>query len=193
VDVRWLVGVFVLASTACATPAPNERGDGAERPSAPTSSPTTLIDHEVAWPSEAIRDDLVSQLGDEARLAVARSTVPVLMVDDAALLSAAIVMSKPRWTAISAAADGITLSLSATRSAHRYPHIGPAEGKDRVRDHAAFVTQNEQIWSASWIEGGVAYAIEVECSSLPDPRCADDAYLRKLTARLGYLGGEGAR
>lgn len=159
---------------------------------APAPSPT-VVDQSVSWPAIAVDGEALAALPEPSRRAVADSKVPVLLVSSPALLAAAKVMAKPRWTAVSTKADGLHVSLSATRSAHRHPHLGPVQGPDQVRGQPAFITQNEAIWSASWMENGVAYVLEVECASLPDPRCDDDAQLRTLLDELAYVGGEGAR
>jgi hypothetical protein len=45
------------------------------------------------------------------------------------------------------------------------------------------------IWTASWVEDGVAYALDVECAAAgDDPRCASEAYLLTLVDDLAEVG-----
>ena len=181
----------VTAVTAC-TQDPQRPSTGEAAPATPPPSPT-VIDKPVAWPSATIDEGTLAALSEPARAAVAASKVPVLLVARSSLLGAITVIAKERFTAVSTKGDGIHVSVSATRSAHRRSHLPKVKGETEVRGQPAFVTQNEAIWSASWIENGIAYVLELECASLPDPRCEDDTHLRTLIDELVYVGGEGAR
>jgi len=178
--------------TGCADP-PSAPDRAEPPPEAPAAAPVhEVVVHPVVWPAAAALDDEARQaLPPAAQAAVQRATVPVLVVGRPAALAASIVMTKPLWTALSTRFDGVTVSLSGTRAAHRYPHLAPAEGRARVRGKPAWVTQNEGIWSAAWREFGVAYVLEVECGERPDPRCADDGFVLELAHQLRYVGGAG--
>jgi hypothetical protein len=192
---RWVSAMMALGVATCAAACAQDA------PSAPSSSDPpgndvareverpSIVDVDVVWPAESIDTVALAALSEQARGVIATSPVPAFVVAEGALLASAVVMAKSRWYAVSARADGVVVSLHASRAAHRYPHLPRAEGKQSVRGLPAFVTQNEQIWSAAWIEGGVAYSLELECVSLPDARCADDAHLMSLAARLAYVGG----
>ena len=155
-------------------------------------APHSVVDMEVTWPSTPLDRQALAGLSTEAADQVARATVPALVVKRQGLLNATKVVVKPRFFALSARHDGIIVSLHATATAHRYRHVAPARGSARVRNHAAFVTANEAIWSAAWVENGVAYSLEMECAALPDPRCDDASSLMDLTTALAYVGGLGA-
>jgi hypothetical protein len=58
-----------------------------------------------------------------------------------------------------------------------------------MRGVMGHVTVNEGIRAASWIEDGVAHALDLECAVAGDPRCADDAYLLGLIEGLVFAGG----
>ncbi len=175
----------------------------ADRPSAPNGSATPSPEadavpaHEVVvqpivWPPPAAVDVAArSALPPAARAAVERATVPVLVVNRPEALPRTTIMAKPLWVASSTGFDGVTISLGATRAAHRYRHISPVQGRASVRGKPAFVTQNAGIWSAAWLESGAAYTLEVECGTRPDPRCDDDRFLLELAAKLSYVGGAG--
>ena len=135
-----------------------------------------------------------SLIGVTPLLAAAQDMVTYtsdMSFDDATFaIESAIVMARPAWTAVSARRGGLTISLHATRVEHAYEDIAPAKGPHKVRDQPAFITQNEEIWSASWKEYGVHYALEVECDDPSEARCADDAKLRALAKTLRYVGGK---
>lgn len=179
--------------SACGSTEP-ERSAPADAP--PTNEPQAAerVVAAVAWPEASTIDvSALGRLSEASRRVVERAPVPALVVSDDVLLANAVVMAQPSWYAVSTRGDGITVSLHASKVAHRYPHIPPLErptGK-KVRGHDAIVTENEAIWSAAWIEGGVAYSLEVECARLPDPRCESDAFVMGLAGRLAFVGGEG--
>jgi len=183
------MAALLAAGVGACTPDPGRPATGGD--SAPAPSPT-VVDHDVRWPTATPDRATFDALDEAARRSVENSKVPVLLVARSTLLPATKVIARDRFTAVSTEGDGIHVSLSATRSAHRHPHLPKVKGTHEVRGEPAFITQNEAIWSASWMENGVAYVLELECASLPDPRCEDDAHLRSLIAELAYVGGEGA-
>ncbi|MEM6786522.1 MAG: hypothetical protein AAF715_03300 [Myxococcota bacterium] len=148
----------------------------------------------VDWPPVGELDGAAfARLTPRSRAAVVSSALPVLIPgsllegDPAELL----VMARPKWTAVSGrGADGTTVTVHATRVVHGST-IGDASklGPDAVRGHAAFTTQNEGIWSVSWREYGVTYALEVACRAPTEPRCQDARHLHALAANLRYVGG----
>ena len=89
--------------------------------------------------------------------------------------------------------DGATISLQGTRAAHRYEGIEPADRQSRAsRRHKGFVSVNEGIRTASWMENGAAYSVDVECSDLRnDARCQSDDFVLAVVAQLTYVGGSG--
>jgi hypothetical protein len=179
----------ILVALLCASCAQDDKPE--PPPMAGRTATGRTVAAEVAWPAlGAIDRSVLAQLSEASRVAVAQSRVPVLLVDDPGLAGQAIVMAKPAFTAISARHDGVTMSLHIHRLAHRHPDIPSAEGDRTIRGHRGFVTQNEAIWSASWHENGVAYDLDVECGTLPDPRCESDGYLLSLADSLRYVGGK---
>jgi hypothetical protein len=195
-DVRWVVfSVILVACTPLERPLEEQQPPPQEaepQEAQPPAIAHEVTDVEVVWPTTAVDHDALAQLPAGSALVVARSPVPALVVNRERLLNDARVMAKARWYAVSTRGDGVTVSIHATQTAHRYPHLPVLQGPALVRGQAAFVTQNESIWSAAWIEGGVAYSLEVECDALPDPRCETDTFLLSLAAELTYVGGEGS-
>ena len=176
---RWLCALGLWAACAAGCEGGTDAAPVERQPAADDRPSATLTVDQAA----------LQQLPARSREAVAAARLPVLVVDDARLLAAAVVMSEPRWTAVSSRSDGITVSLHATAVRHRFEHIAPHAGRSEVRGTPAWVTQNEGIWSAAWTEGGVAYSLELECDTLPDPRCDDSALLLELATKLVVVGG----
>lgn len=155
----------------------------------------------VAWPAASSVDEgalrALSSDGtrteDELRALVARSPVPVL-VPKALRLTTPTLIVEGEFFALTGRADGATLSLQGTRAAHRYEGIGPVAGNRDVRGELhlrGFVSVNEGIRTASWMENGVAYSLDVECSDARDARCQSDDFLLSVLAELTFVGGSG--
>jgi hypothetical protein len=178
----------VLVLSACNTsPSAPERG-------APPPSPeeAKLVVNEVVWPDAAAIDRAaLGALPERAASHVRSSRVPVLLPAREALLAVASVVAKELWTSASMRAEGVTLTVTASRASHRVPGVGPTKGNRALRGTHGFVSQNEGIWSASWIENGVAYSVEVECASPEAPRCADEVFVTEVANDLAYVGGAG--
>jgi hypothetical protein len=173
--------------------APPEPGTASSEPpqAAPAQGRIELA--EVIWPPAAQLDrSALTSLPAQARSAVDASQIPVLVPRRAALLTAPTIIARENWTSFSARTPEITVSLRATRLARRYDHIPPARGPRTVRGLPAFVTQNEGIWSATWMENGVSYSLDLECASPSDAACASDALLLEIAGELAYVGGAGA-
>lgn len=151
------------------------------------------------WPPVAQIDAGVRDRASAAlRAAIARSPVPVLMPADPSWLARAglYVAEDPQtfgyaFTATRDDGDGARhLSVQASRFATLLPHIGRVRGRP-VRSGEGFLSVNEGVRTASWIEHGVAYSLELECFD-PEAANCDDAALRELVAGLVYVGGAAA-
>ncbi len=147
------------------------------------------------WPPTS---ELARALRDRAPAsvlaAVARSPVPVLLPGDPSWLARANVFvpddPQPFGYAFAGALDERHLSIHASRIATLIPHIGQVRG-DPVRSGFGSFSVNEGVRTASWIEHGVAYSVDLECFDHEAPTC-DDAVLRDLVAGLVYVGGAAA-
>jgi hypothetical protein len=180
-----LAAVSVLASCNTAPPAPSQSAPEAASPQA-----GGLRTREVAWPARGTLDrGALGALGARAAEAVRGSRVPVLLPARRELLAAAQVIAKERWTVASVRAEGATITVTASRAARVVPGVGAAQGNRDIRATRGFVSQNEGIWSAAWIENGVAYSVEVECASPDAAMCADEAFVMELANGLAYVGG----
>lgn len=148
------------------------------------------------WPSdEAIDDDLVAMMSAQARSALDTLPLPALVSSREGFARSTTIMPGARWYATWARHEDLTVTLNASGEAKVYPHVrGGFTGNERVREREAFVTQNEGIWSVTWIENGVAYDLGLECESPTMPQCQDGAFAMELVEDLRYVGPrEGAR
>lgn len=146
----------------------------------------------VQWPSPHSRDVQAYEALDEtSRAAVDDAPVPVLVPSLDEHLDERRVMHGPRWAAFWGRREGLTVSLHASGMARVLPGVRPEPGPATVRETPGFVTRNEGIWSASWIESGVAYALELECTPLDAPPCDDESELLRMAEDLVYVGGRG--
>lgn len=152
----------------------------------------------VAWPAASSIDDRVleslsrdgTRTDREIRALVARSPVPVLAPKTLRLASPSLVV-EGEYFALTGRVDGATISLQGTRAAHRYEGVDPATGDRDLRGTRGFVTVNEGIRSASWIENGAAYSADIECGDARDERCKSDDFLLSVVAQLTFIGGSG--
>lgn len=152
----------------------------------------------VRWPDAEARDGAAYEGFDaRSRVAIDEAPVPVLVPAPAVALDERSVMRGPEWYAFwgrRAAGDAeaaVTITLQASRMARVYPGVRPQAGQHTLRGLPAFVTQNEGIWSASWIEHGVAYDLGLECAPPDAAPCHDQAELEALAEGLRYVGGQG--
>lgn len=152
----------------------------------PGASPTLA---EVRWPAESEVDrGLIARLSPELRAQVESAPVPVLL-PPALDYGRAKMTVEPAYYALSAPDDGVTIALQATKRGHHWDDVAPATGSHRLRGVGAFISKNEEIRTASWIENGVAYVLDVECERRLDLRCADDRYTVALIESLRFAGG----
>lgn len=199
-----------LSLTACdrgsdvsgARPLADPEGRAAPLESTPPSSDGPKIKARTAsgktevrtprW-SESVEVLAESLLSDTSRAEVKKAPVPALVVNEPKWLAATVVTTGPHWYAASFRDGGLTVSIHGTRLAHLHDDIPPAEGRSSVRGRPAFVTENEAIVSAAWVEDGVAYSLDLECFDRDDRRCRDEAYVLELGGRLVFVGGQGAK
>lgn len=148
-----------------------------------------------SWPpNEALASELRERLPAGLREAVDRCPVPVLVPADAAALAQA-TMHSPRAADSYGYALAVPLadrhvSVQASRIATLLPHIGHTRGNRRIRGGDGWYSSNDGIRTASWIEHGVAYSLDLECRDPEGPACSEAA-LEALVRDLAYVGGAG--
>lgn len=190
----------ILIAAALATSACNGNTSASRTDDhAPTVATTSVsVRPTVAWPAASSVDDgVIASLSREGerserdvRALVARSPVPVLAPKQLRLTTPSLVV-EGEYFALTGRADGATVSLQGTRAAHRYEGIEPAKGSHDLRGTRGFVSVNEGIRTASWIENGAAYSVDVECADSRDERCKSDDFLLSVVAQLTFIGGSG--
>lgn len=144
------------------------------------------------WPSSnEIDAELWARLPDAARTAALESPVPVLVPREGSLVAEAAIFSQATGYALSARHDTRTVAIQASKSATLLPHVGHVPGTTRLRGTPGWVSSNDGIRTASWIEHGTAYSLDLECAAPDGPECSE-ATLRGLVEDLAYVGGLGA-
>lgn len=121
---------------------------------------------------------------------IARSPVPVLAPSDRQLQKPTLSVGR-EYFAIAGREDGVTVHTQGTRGAITHADIAPMTGTRELRGTKGFVTVNEGIRTATWIENAAAYSVDVECSQSSDARCQDDTYLLGFVNHLVFVGGAG--
>lgn len=120
----------------------------------------------------------------ESRAALDATAVPLLLPNDLGVAATAVVTSGERWVAASIAQGDHTVAIHATRETMAPPQDPPVH-RDRLRGVPATVTANEGVRVATWMEGGVAYMVDVECSRpSEDARCVEEGFIRALVEGL---------
>ncbi|WP_437285853.1 hypothetical protein [Sorangium sp. So ce406] len=186
--------LLAAAIAACEQTAPPSEAPRDQAATLSAAAVVTPVIATVTWPPAASVDrGALAALPRTAAHAARTSQVPVLVPSRRELLAAPVIVAKDHWTSFWARTESLTVSLTMTRLSHKYPSIPPLRGAHSVRGEPAFVTANEGIWSVSWNENGVSYALDVECASPEAPACASDALVRELAAELVYVGGAGVK
>ncbi len=188
--------VLVCISAVAIGVACNDVPRGSDR--APTVAISSTVRPTISWPDAWKVDDRALALlcrdgtksEQDTRALVARSVVPVLAPRDLALGSPTLVV-EGEYFALTGRVDGTTVALQGTRAAHRYEGIEPSAGNRDLRGTKGFVSTNEGIRTASWVERGAAYSVDVECGNPRDRRCQSDDFLLDIVGQLAFVGGMG--
>lgn len=147
-----------------------------------------------SWPpASTIAAGVRERLPQPLREAVDRCPVPVLVPGDASWLARATMHSPADANsygyALAAGQGDLQVSVQASRIATLLPHVGHHRGNRRIRGGEGWYSDNDGIRTASWIEHGVAYTLDLECRAARD---CTDAAIEGLVEGLVYVGGAGA-
>lgn len=156
----------------------------------------------VRWPAAEARDLAAYEAFDSrSRTAIDEAPVPVLVPSPDVVLDQREVLRGPEWFAFWGRREGlrtpeasetaVTITLNGSRMARVYPGVRPQPGPHTLRGQEAFVSRNEGIWNASWVEHGVAYDLGLECAPPDAPPCHDPTEIEALAEGLRYVGGSG--
>ena len=146
----------------------------------------------IAWPADATLAKAAHARYDaDARAAIARAPLPVLAPPEP--LERTTVTVGAHWYALTGYGKGFSVHIDGSAQARVYPHIKAFERTHPMRESDGFLTRNEGIWSATWIEHGVAYSFEIECDARVVAWCDDEAAVLARLEALVYVGGEQVR
>lgn len=144
------------------------------------------------WPAAGSIDATAqARLPGPAQAALSRSPVPVLVPGEGPLLANSAIYSQSTGYALSASHAGQNVAIQASKVATLLPHVGHVPGNTPIRGVRGWVSSNEGVRTASWIEHGVAYSLDLECQAPDGPDCSEAA-LRAAVEGLVYVGGAGA-
>ena len=186
-----LATLGALLGTTLGTTLGCQKGTPSGEPTAMTAEMQTsnVQVQPVTWPSAATIDRLVlGALPDAERAKVAASPVPVLVPNDPQLLAAGKVVVDAHWYSFSARVDGLTVTVAGNRAAHVIEEMPKPQPNRSIRTTQGFVTTNEGVREASWLENGVAYVVDVECYARDDARCAGDDFVLQAAEGLKFVG-----
>jgi hypothetical protein len=187
-------GIAGCASADPSAPTPRDAPAGADDFEAAPPSRGPVIGGEriarvVSWPARDELDaELVAALDGELRAAIDVAPLPVLLPSEVPLAGARL-MHGEHWWALWVQHDGITLTLQASGVAKVHADLRGAKNPHTVRGVEGLVTQNESLWSAAWVEHGVAYALGLECADPQMEACRDDGRVREIAEGLVFAGG----
>jgi hypothetical protein len=153
------------------------------------STESLVVTPKVTVPAAKVDARAFAALGDAKRATelVARSPVPVLAPTSVTLERPTFVVGA-EYYALTGRVSGTTIAIQGTRAAHRYEGIGPIPGDRTLRGMRGFVSINEGIRTTSWMEGGVAYSVDIECADPNDARCASETFALDVVEHLGFAG-----
>ncbi len=155
------------------------------------SADTNVVTPKITWPAATKVDArAAAALGDAKRAneLLGRSPVPVLAPTNVTFERPTFVVGS-EYYALTGRVAGTTISIQGTRAAHRYDDVAPVRGDRAIRETQGFVSTNEGIRTASWIENGVAYSVDVECADPTDARCTNEAFALDVIEHLAFAGG----
>jgi hypothetical protein len=77
-----------------------------------------------------------------------------------------------------------SLTGSVVNRAESSIDVTPLAPTATLRGVPVYVSENEGIKTATWIENGTAFALDVECASDADPRCTSSEYILDRVRQL---------
>jgi hypothetical protein len=143
----------------------------------------------IVAPPAAARDALaLARYAADVQDSIARSPVPVLAPADPG--PRATMAVGDHWYALTVHGDGFVVVTHGSGEARVHPHVRTVEPTHPMRTDGGFLTRNDGIWAASWIERGAAYSLEVECDRRVVAWCDDEAEILRRVEALVLVGEE---
>jgi hypothetical protein len=139
---------------------------------------------------------ILAGISEKTRAEIAKSPVPVLWPSEG--LTGAVLVAEQVYYSVSGYQDltlpngevsRATVTVQGTIVTHNEERVDNVQNLV-VRGQRAHITRNEEIVTTTWVEGGVYYAVDIECSkSTVDERCTRDTFVRAIADGLVKLGG----
>ncbi len=143
------------------------------------------------WPGASTTTVDPSDLSAELQRALEAIPVPVLIPPTGPWRDALRLLPlAPRGYSLHTRKDRSKLILQASGVAKLHPGLTGERGTLPIRGGLGHLTQNEGIRSASWIERGVAYTADLECSDAQAPECSSDGEYLRLLDSLVFVATE---
>ncbi len=195
----WIARGATMAMLGCSAVAPAPATQGHEALRSGASQETTKASQRgrvlggekvlrvVAWPDAADTNEAArTRYSTQVQETLSRSPIPVLApADPTANVTATV---GPHWYALTVHAEGYLLHTHGSGEARVHPHVRSVEPSHPMREAGGFLTRNEEIWSASWIERGASYSFEIECDRRKVAWCDDEAEVLARVEALVYIG-----
>lgn len=181
------LSVLVLSTLGC-----SEKHDPSARTTAPLVKEAT-----VTWPAAAAVDEAaLRRFSAEGRARIGKTPLPVLA--PAEPLDDLVFVGEDAFYSVNGHRDAtlpsgetsrLTITVHAARRLYAHDEIPADVPTVPLRKTRGLSTVNEDIVTVTWIEGGVAYSVDAECSNVADARCQGDGYVRALADALVFVGG----
>ncbi len=151
----------------------------------------------VTWPAAQAPDEAaLRHFTAEARSRIGKTPLPVLAPAES--LDGLVFVGEDAFYSVNGHSDRtlpsgetsrLTVTVHAARRLYAHDEIPADVPTVPLRKTRGLSTVNEDIVTVTWIEGGVAYSVDAECSHVADARCQGDAYVRALAGALVFVGG----
>jgi hypothetical protein len=184
-----------IGAVACSEPKSEVRAEPhAAKPAPKATKPGS---GQLAWPKvESVDQAVLRALPAETQAAIAKTPLPVLWPQTQ--LSDVTFVGERAFYSVSGHVDDTlasgersraTIQVHAARELVTHAEFPAFQPNARVRGLGALFTINEDIATVTWLEHGVSYAVDVECSNAKDTRCQGDAFVRSVADSLSFVGG----
>jgi hypothetical protein len=140
---------------------------------------------------------ILAGVSEKTRAEIAKSPVAVLWPGTG--LAGAVFVGEPVFYSVSGYQDQTlpngetsraTITVQGTRATHNEEPVDVSKIQNVLaHGQRAHITRNEEIVTVTWVEAGIYYSVDVECSRNVDERCTRDAFVREIADGLVRLGG----
>jgi hypothetical protein len=149
-------------------------------------APTQAAPQQTAAPQ--VDRAAVAMMPGAAQAALASVEVPVLAPNDQDVLQRAQIIPGNRFYSLTSRTPELTVTVQGSPLDRDTPAVVKAPVAPRVVGERQVTTSvSEGIRYATWVERGVAYSIDIECSKPSDPRCAAEDYVLSLVGKITAL------